>query len=104
MAEQRYAVFSSREIIAEQVIDLNAEYTWGELELIKKRQLEKIVTGLVGSMLEVIREFYAGLPSELTNTSNDKVKIIRSTFGAAQGVPNAAGKFHLIQLGTAGAP
>ena len=61
MAEQRYAVFSSREIIAEQVIDLKAEDTWGELEVIKKRHLEKIVTGLVGYMLEVIREFYAGL-------------------------------------------
>lgn len=74
MAEQRYAVFSSREIIAEQVIDLKAEDTWGALEVIKKRHLEKIVTGLVGYMLEVIREFYAGC--ELTNTSNDKVEVM----------------------------
>ncbi|KAL0773446.1 hypothetical protein Bca101_038597 [Brassica carinata] len=127
MAEQRYAVFSSREIIAEQVIDLKAEDTWGALEVIKKRHLEKIVTGLVGYMLEVIREFYAGSrkkrksgtanSSKTTSTSHASSSApakAHVSFASArspdqhsvppQGVPNPAGKFHLIQLGTAVAP
>ncbi|KAF3496955.1 hypothetical protein DY000_02055666 [Brassica cretica] len=66
LAEQRYASFASREIIPERSVDLNSEDTWGYLSIIKKGKLEKTVTGLRGYIPEIVKEFYAALPDEMT--------------------------------------
>ena len=66
LAEQRYASFASREIIPERSVDLNSEDTWGYLNIIKKGKLEKTVTGLGGYIPEIVKEFYAALPGEMT--------------------------------------
>ncbi|KAF2556292.1 hypothetical protein F2Q68_00015156 [Brassica cretica] len=66
LAEKRYAIFASREIVPERSVDLNSEDTWGYLSIIKKGKLEKTVTGLGGYIPEIVKEFYAALPSEMT--------------------------------------
>lgn len=76
MAKQRYESFSSREIILERLVDLEAEDTWGYLDIIKKGHLKSIATGLVGYNPEVVKEFYAGLPGEMTKTSREQVKVV----------------------------
>ncbi|KAF2605758.1 hypothetical protein F2Q68_00044736 [Brassica cretica] len=48
MAEHRYEIFFSKEIIPERSVDLNDEDTWGFLDIIKKGHLERTVTCLVG--------------------------------------------------------
>ncbi|KAF3595482.1 hypothetical protein DY000_02026329 [Brassica cretica] len=75
VAEHRYESFSSREIIPERSVDLNAEDTWGFLDIIKKGHLERIVTGLVGYIPEIVKEFYAALPREITRASMDRVEV-----------------------------
>ncbi|KAF2547086.1 hypothetical protein F2Q70_00022041 [Brassica cretica] len=57
LAEQRYESFASREIIPEHSVDLSSEDTWGYLNIIKKGQLEKTVTGLGGYIPEIVKEF-----------------------------------------------
>ncbi|KAF3609286.1 hypothetical protein DY000_02047026 [Brassica cretica] len=69
LAEQRYASFASREIIPERSVALSSEDTWGYLSIIKKGQLEKTVTGLGGYIPEIVKEFYAALPGEMTRGS-----------------------------------
>ena len=66
LTEQRYAGFASREIIPERSVDLNSEDTWGYLSIIKKGKLKKTVTGLGGYIPEIVKEFYAALPGEMT--------------------------------------
>ncbi|KAF2597275.1 hypothetical protein F2Q68_00011467 [Brassica cretica] len=69
LAEQRYASFASREIIPERSVDLSSEDTWGYLSIIKKGKFEKTVTGLGGYIPEIMKEFYASLPGEMTRGS-----------------------------------
>lgn len=76
IAEQRYESFSSREIIPERLVDLEAEDTWGYLDIIKKGHLKSTVAGLVGYNTEVVKEFYAALPGEMTRTSREQVKVV----------------------------
>ena len=75
VSEHRYESFSSREIIPERSVDLNAEDTWGFLDIIKKGHLERTVTGLVGYIPEIVKEFYATLPGEITRASKDRVEV-----------------------------
>ncbi|KAF3521334.1 hypothetical protein F2Q69_00047029 [Brassica cretica] len=75
VAEHRYESFSSREIIQERSVDLEAEDTWGFHDIIKKGHLERTVTGLVGYIPEIVKEFYAALPGEITRASKDKVEV-----------------------------
>ncbi|KAF3541800.1 hypothetical protein F2Q69_00020675 [Brassica cretica] len=51
---------------AERSVDLDAEDTWGFLDVIKKGHLERTVTGLVEYIPEIVKEFYAALPEEIT--------------------------------------
>ncbi|KAF2609329.1 hypothetical protein F2Q68_00043732 [Brassica cretica] len=74
VAEHRYESFSSREIIPERSVDLEAEDTWGFHDIIKKGHLERTVTGLVGYIPEIVKEFYAALPGEITRASKDRVE------------------------------
>ena len=57
------------EIIPECSVDQSSEDTWGYLSIIKKGQLEKTVTGLGGYIPEIVKEFYADLPGEMTRGS-----------------------------------
>ncbi|KAF2542312.1 hypothetical protein F2Q68_00029209 [Brassica cretica] len=75
VAEQRYESFSSREIIPERSVDLNAEDTWGFIDIIKKGHLERTVSGLVGYIPEIVKEFYAALPGEITRASKERVEV-----------------------------
>ncbi|WZZ80029.1 hypothetical protein YC2023_100601 [Brassica napus] len=75
VAEQRYESFSSREIIPERSVDLNAEDTWGSLDIIKKDRLERTVSGLVGYIPEIVKKFYAALPGEITRASKERVEV-----------------------------
>ena len=45
---------------------MDAEDTWGFLDVIKKGHLERTVTGLVEYIPEIVKEFYAALPEEIT--------------------------------------
>ncbi|KAL0650369.1 hypothetical protein Bca4012_093060 [Brassica carinata] len=47
----------------------SSEDTWGYLSIIKKGQLEKTITGLGGYIPEIVKEFYADLPGEMTGGS-----------------------------------
>ncbi|KAL0644396.1 hypothetical protein Bca4012_042686 [Brassica carinata] len=75
VAEQRYESFSSREIIPERSVDLNAEDTGGFLDITKKDHLERTVTGLVGYIPEIVKEFYAALSGEITRASKERVEV-----------------------------
>ncbi|KAG2281695.1 hypothetical protein Bca52824_052915 [Brassica carinata] len=75
VAEHRYESFSSRKIIPERSVDLDAEDTWGFLDVINKGHLERTITGLVGYIPEIVKEFYAALPGEITRASKDRVKV-----------------------------
>ncbi|KAG2248543.1 hypothetical protein Bca52824_088171 [Brassica carinata] len=57
MAEHRYESFSSREFIQER----------------SKGHLERTVTSLVGYIPEIVKEFYAALPGEITRASKDRM-------------------------------
>ncbi|KAF3534479.1 hypothetical protein DY000_02037005 [Brassica cretica] len=75
VAEQRYESFSSREIIPERSVDLNAEDTWGFIDIIKKGHLERTVSSLVVYIPEIVKEFYATLPGEITRASKERVEV-----------------------------
>ncbi|KAF3524131.1 hypothetical protein F2Q69_00049709 [Brassica cretica] len=75
VVEHRYESFSSREIIPEKSVDLDAEDTWGFLDIIKKSHLERTVKDLVGYIPEIVKEFYAALPGEITRASKDRVEL-----------------------------
>ncbi|KAG2250905.1 hypothetical protein Bca52824_081041 [Brassica carinata] len=81
VAEHRYESFSSREIIPERSVDLEAEDTWGFHDIIKKGHLERTVTGLVGYIPEIVKEFYAALPGEITRASKDRVEVTIRGYG-----------------------
>ncbi|KAF2609799.1 hypothetical protein F2Q70_00010330 [Brassica cretica] len=55
--------------------ELVAEHRWGVLDIIKKGHLEGSVTGLVGYIPEIVKEFYAALPGEITRASKDWVEV-----------------------------
>ncbi|KAF3513902.1 hypothetical protein F2Q69_00004182 [Brassica cretica] len=55
--------------------ELVAEHRWGVLDIIKKGHLERSVTGLVGYIPEIVKEFYAALPGEITRASKDWVEV-----------------------------
>ena len=80
LAEQRYESFSSREIIPERSIDLEADDMWGYLEVIRRGHLEKTVTGLGGYIPEIVKKFYAALPGEMTKDSEVTVSLRGLTF------------------------
>lgn len=88
IVEQRYEIFSSQEIIPERSIDLKTEDTWGYLEIIKKGSLEKTVTGLVGYIPEIVKEFYAALPGETTKRSEVTVSVRGMKFEFSPAVIN----------------
>ncbi|KAF3534477.1 hypothetical protein DY000_02037007 [Brassica cretica] len=75
VAEQRYESFSSREIILERSVYLNAEDTWRFLDIIKKGHLERTVSRLVGYIPEIVKDFYAALPGEITRASKERVEV-----------------------------
>ena len=75
VVEHRYESFSSREIIPEKSVDLDAEDTWGFLDIIKKGHLERTIKDLVGYIPEIVKEFYAALPGEITRASKDRVGV-----------------------------
>ena len=75
VVEHRYESFSSREIIPEKSVDLDAEDTWAFLDIIKKGHLERTVKDLVGYIPEIVKEFYAALPGEITRASKDRVGV-----------------------------
>ncbi|KAF2542304.1 hypothetical protein F2Q68_00029207 [Brassica cretica] len=97
VAEQRYESFSSREIIPERSVDLNAEDTWGFIDIIKKGHLERTVSGLVGYIPEIVKEFYAALPGEITRASKERVEkghLERTVSGLVGYIPEIVKEFY----------
>ncbi|XP_024009239.1 retinitis pigmentosa 1-like 1 protein [Eutrema salsugineum] len=76
VSDERIQLFKDRHIWWKRVVDVDEEDEWKYLEVLRESGMRWTVTELEPYMSKVVREFYAGLPSESPSDSS-QVFVVR---------------------------